>query len=60
MLFITHNLGVVACIAHSVLVMNRGSLCERGSVAQVLSTPSDEYTRRLLGAAPNLPDVVYG
>jgi peptide/nickel transport system ATP-binding protein len=56
MLFITHNLGVVACVSDSVLVMDRGSLCESGTVTDVLSAPSDDYTRRLLGAAPSLPD----
>ena len=56
MLFITHNLGVVACIADSILVMERGSLCERGTVAEVLTMPGHEYTRRLLSAAPSLPE----
>jgi oligopeptide/dipeptide ABC transporter ATP-binding protein len=56
MLFITHNLGVVACIADSVLVMDRGSLCETGAVSEVLARPSHDYTRRLLAAAPCLPD----
>jgi len=56
MLFITHNLGVVACVADSVLVMDRGNLCESGPVGQVLTEPSDDYTRRLLDAAPTLPD----
>jgi peptide/nickel transport system ATP-binding protein len=60
MLFITHNLGVVACIADSVLVMDRGSLCETGSVAEVLTMPSNDYTRRLLSAAPSLPEVAVG
>jgi peptide/nickel transport system ATP-binding protein len=60
MLFITHNLGVVACVSDSVLVMDRGSLCESGTVQDVLSTPSDDYTRRLLGAAPCLPDQAVG
>jgi peptide/nickel transport system ATP-binding protein len=60
MLFITHNLGVVACIADSVLVMDRGSLCETGSVAQVLSAPSNDYTRRLLSASPRLPEAAVG
>jgi peptide/nickel transport system ATP-binding protein len=55
MLFITHNLGVVACIADTVLVMDAGSICETGPVGEVLSTPSHEYTRRLLQAAPRLP-----
>ena len=60
MLFITHNLGVVACISDSVLVMDRGELCESGGVREVLSAPTDDYTRRLLGAAPCLPDRAVG
>jgi peptide/nickel transport system ATP-binding protein len=56
MLFITHNLGVVACIADSVLVMAHGSLCETGSVDEVLAAPAHDYTRSLLRAAPSLTD----
>jgi peptide/nickel transport system ATP-binding protein len=56
MLFITHNLGVVACIADTVLVMEHGSLCETGSVDEVLSAPGHAYTRSLLQAAPSLSD----
>jgi peptide/nickel transport system ATP-binding protein len=56
MLFITHNLGVVACIADSVLVMDRGTVCEAGSVDSVLTSPNHDYTRRLLKAAPSLSD----
>jgi peptide/nickel transport system ATP-binding protein len=56
MLFITHNLGVVACVADSVLVMDRGELVETGPVARVLDHPEHEYTRRLLEAAPTMPD----
>ena len=56
MLFITHNLGVVACVADSALVMDHGSLCEIGSVSQVLRSPAHDYTRRLLDAAPTLLD----
>ncbi len=56
-LFITHNLGVVACVADSVLVMDQGALCETGSVDDVLTTPAHDYTRRLLEAAPCLPEI---
>jgi peptide/nickel transport system ATP-binding protein len=56
MLFITHNLGVVACIADSVLVMDRGTVCEAGAVDGVLNTPNHDYTRRLLKAAPSLTE----
>jgi len=56
MLFITHNLGVVACVADTVLVLDQGRLCETGAVGDVLASPSHDYTRRLLAAAPCLPD----
>jgi peptide/nickel transport system ATP-binding protein len=54
MLFITHNLGVVACIADSVLVIDKGSVCEAGPVDAVLNAPTHDYTQRLLNAAPSL------
>jgi peptide/nickel transport system ATP-binding protein len=56
MLFITHNLGVVASVADTVLVMEHGSLCETGSVDEVLAAPSHDYTRSLLHAAPSLTE----
>jgi peptide/nickel transport system ATP-binding protein len=56
MLFITHNLGVVACLADSVVVINQGRLCETGRVDGVLAAPTHDYTRRLLEAAPSLPE----
>jgi peptide/nickel transport system ATP-binding protein len=56
MLFITHNLGVVASIADTVLVMEHGVLCETGSVDEVLAAPTHDYTRSLLRAAPSLSE----
>jgi ABC-type dipeptide/oligopeptide/nickel transport system ATPase component len=56
MLFITHNLGVVASVADTVLVMEHGSLCETGSVDEVLAAPAHDYTRSLLEAAPSLTE----
>jgi peptide/nickel transport system ATP-binding protein len=54
MLFITHDLGVVASIADRVLVLEAGRICEEGSVAAVLGAPEHQYTRRLLESAPSV------
>jgi peptide/nickel transport system ATP-binding protein len=54
MLLITHDLGVVASVADRVIVLNKGRICERGAVMSLLADPQDDYTRRLVGAAPTL------
>ncbi len=54
-LFITHNLGVVAQIAHRVLVMHHGKIVEAGPTKDVLFAPRAEYTKALLRAVPRLP-----
>lgn len=51
-LFITHDFGVVAQMAHQVGVMQQGKLVEVGPTAQVLSQPQHAYTRQLLAAVP--------
>lgn len=53
-LFITHDMGVVAEIADEVLVMYRGKVMERGSVEQIFHAPKDDYTRRLIGSVVKL------
>jgi len=52
--FITHNLGVVAEIADRVMVMYAGRIVERGAVASVMRAPLMPYTQGLLRAVPNL------
>jgi oligopeptide/dipeptide ABC transporter ATP-binding protein len=51
---ITHDLGVVAGMAHRVLVMYAGRAVELGRTDQVFSTPRMPYTAGLLGSIPNL------
>ena len=51
-LFITHDMGVVAEIADQVLVMNQGHVVESASRDDVLCRPRAEYTRQLLSAVP--------
>jgi peptide/nickel transport system ATP-binding protein len=57
LLFITHNLGVVASIADRVLVLERGRIVEEGDVDSVFASPQHEYTRELLESAPTLDQV---
>lgn len=51
-MFVTHDFGVVAEIAHRVAVMEKGILVEQGTVDQVLNFPSHPYTKRLIAAVP--------
>ena len=51
-LFITHDFGVVAQIAHKLAVMKQGEMVEQGEVQQVLDNPQHEYTQKLLAALP--------
>jgi microcin C transport system ATP-binding protein len=49
-LLITHDVDVVAAMAHHVLVMKDGEVVEQGPVEQVLSAPKQPYTQRLMAA----------
>ncbi|WP_104166066.1 ABC transporter ATP-binding protein [Arthrobacter sp. SX1312] len=54
-LFVTHDLAVVDVLADYICVMRRGRIVEQGSRDQILRSPQDPYTQRLLAAVP-LPD----
>ena len=58
LLFITHDLGVVATVADQVLVLDSGRVRERGHSAAVLESPKDEYTQRLLRSAPSVSEAL--
>ena len=51
-LFITHDMGVVAEIADDTIVMLRGNLVESGATAKIFSHPTHRYTRQLLSLVP--------
>ncbi|OYD83168.1 ABC transporter ATP-binding protein [Azospirillum brasilense] len=53
-MFITHDFGVVAEIAHRVAVMQRGQIVEIGTAEEVLNRPQHPYTRQLIAAVPHL------
>ena len=54
-LFISHDIAVVEILAHRIAVMQHGRLVEVGDRDQVLRSPQDPYTQRLLSAVP-VPD----
>ncbi len=56
MLFITHDLGVIAQIADRVVVMNDGRVVEEAPVKELFKNPKDDYTKMLLRAAPRFEE----
>ncbi|WP_174802771.1 ABC transporter ATP-binding protein [Martelella limonii] len=51
-LLITHNIAVVDEICDRAIVMQQGRIVEEGRIPQLLDTPAQDYTRRLLSAEP--------
>ncbi|NOU95897.1 ATP-binding cassette domain-containing protein [Paenibacillus sp. LMG 31456] len=54
MIFVTHDLRLVAQIADRICVMKKGRIVEQGDVRSVFTDPSEAYTRQLLQAIPSL------
>lgn len=53
-LFVSHDLSVVAQIAHTVSVLSEGRIVEQGPVGEVFTSPQASYTRELISAIPGL------
>jgi peptide/nickel transport system ATP-binding protein len=56
LLFVTHNIGLVRTIADRVVVMNQGRVVEWGATDDVLDSPADPYTQRLVADTPSLEE----
>ena len=53
-ILVTHHIGVVREMADRVIILNQGRIVETGSVSEVLTNPSQDYTKQLLDAVPVL------
>ncbi|MGI9525822.1 MAG: ABC transporter ATP-binding protein [Weeksellaceae bacterium] len=53
-IFISHDLGVIAEIAHNVLVMYQGNIVEKGNVDEIFLNPQESYTKGLLSSRPRM------
>ena len=60
MIFITHNLGIVARMCDAVAVMYAGRVVEAGPIRDIFNKPSHPYTRALLESVPRLTDDNHG
>ncbi len=56
LILVTHDLGVVANMAETVVVMHKGRVMESGSASSILEEPAHPYTQQLFNAAPAIPD----
>ena len=57
-MFITHDLGVIAELADKVVVMYKGNIVEQGNVWDIFSNPQHPYTKGLLACRPHWTDAI--
>jgi oligopeptide/dipeptide ABC transporter ATP-binding protein len=56
LIFITHNLGIVAKMCDQIAVMYAGRMVEKGPVTRIFNTPAHPYTKALLSSIPRMSD----
>jgi len=56
-IFVTHNLGVVADLCDRAVVMQRGRVVEQADILTLFAAPAEPYTRQLLSATPSLVEI---
>jgi len=59
LIFITHNLGIVAKMCDQLAVMYAGRVVESGSVSRIFNAPAHPYTKALLGSIPHMGDPLH-
>ncbi|WP_411731374.1 dipeptide ABC transporter ATP-binding protein [Paeniglutamicibacter sp.] len=59
-LFISHDLGVVQHVSDEIVVMEAGRVVEAGRTSEVFADPAEDYTKKLLAAAPRLNTTLTG
>ena len=57
-LFVSHDLHVVQLLCDEVIVMKDGQIVEQGATADVMQTPTSDYTKSLLAAAPSISNII--
>jgi ABC-type microcin C transport system duplicated ATPase subunit YejF len=55
LVFVSHDLGVVAALCDEIVILERGRIVEAGATGAVLGAPQHPYTRTLLGSVPRMP-----
>ncbi|MFN3938897.1 MAG: ABC transporter ATP-binding protein, partial [Gemmobacter sp.] len=54
LLFVSHDIGVVAALCRRIVILEKGRIVETGETSQVLASPQHPYTQRLLASVPRL------
>lgn len=55
LVFVSHDLGVVAALCDEMVILERGRIVEAGATRKILAAPQHQYTRKLLGSVPRMP-----